>query len=766
MKIDKKLTSINHTARRRGKDDIKFIVVHYVGALGGARDNASYYASTYVGASADFYVGHQGEIWQGNDYWNFYSWHCGGGYQSSWTKDGGGKYYGVCTNKNSIGIELCVHKRSTRTMNATDADWYFEDATVKAGAQLVASLMKELNIDIAHVIRHYDVNRKICPNPFVVDYQKWLDFKKLVASYAGGTAEPEIVITTQYYRVGLDWKDGKCIGQLGAYEIPANAKASCPSGYKVFDPDGKVYYEAPKAVGTQSSEFSGLPEAECAKKILEIAKAEGVRAHILPSLIAAQAILESGYCKTTELVQKANNCFGMKCSLSNNGWASVWDGVSKVNIRTPEEYTPGVITYIYADFRKYPNIEKSFEDHSCYLLGAMNGNRKRYAGLTECKKYKDAITLVKNGGYATDTKYISKLCNIVERYGLDKYDALVAGTPATTTQKTAEEKSPTTTTPQAQAQDRYAVRKSLADTASQLGLFHVLDNAKKLADAHYGYEVYDITTGKAVYIPNTTKRQTFIAELKEMNRIVKGDIEAGHQWKYCNSSKKKSKGFDQARKEGKYLINCVDGVQWALKRAGLVGSDGLSWYGGHGGPVWLNSNAEKNAKKYFQLIPVKTKTVSQCVADGTLQPGDVITYMGMSHTNAYLGNNKSFDTGHAYCTGSGEGAPFKKWIGNLACKGYKIAYILRLKENGKKTEPTPTPAPQPTGTYRVQVGAYQKQAYADKLMKRLEDAEYDTFYEKINSIIYVYAGSFSDKARAEARKTELWKKLGIKAIIK
>lgn len=73
-------------------------------------------------------------------------------------------------------------------MNATDRDWYFEDATVESAAWLTAHLMEELNVDIDHVIRHYDVNAKICPNPFVYDNGKttWAGFKNKVMGYLGG----------------------------------------------------------------------------------------------------------------------------------------------------------------------------------------------------------------------------------------------------------------------------------------------------------------------------------------------------------------------------------------------------------------------------------------------------------------------------------------------------------------------------------------------------------------------------------------------------
>ena len=144
---------------------------------------------------------------------------------------------------------------------------------------------------------------------------------------------------------------------------------------------------------------------------------------ILASITIAQACQESGY-GSTELAQNANNFFGMKTSLSNNTWKSVWDGVSKYTKDTIEEYTPGQITHIQADFRKYPNIDASIEDHSLYLSQAKNGNALRYAGLTIERDYRVAAQIIKNGGYATDSLYVQRLCNLVERWNLTQYDKM------------------------------------------------------------------------------------------------------------------------------------------------------------------------------------------------------------------------------------------------------------------------------------------------------------------------------------------------------
>ena len=70
----------------------------------------------------------------------------------------------------------------------------------------------------------------------------------------------------------------------------------------------------------------------------------------------------------------------MKCSLSGNTWSgTAWDGKSSVKIRTAEQDTAGNTYYINADFRKYPCMEKSIADRCAYLLGAVNGSKKRYA---------------------------------------------------------------------------------------------------------------------------------------------------------------------------------------------------------------------------------------------------------------------------------------------------------------------------------------------------------------------------------------------------
>ena len=181
--------------------------------------------------------------------------------------------------------------------------------------------------------------------------------------------------------------------------------------------------EKPKTTSTQAMQVNSIGSEESRAKFLLDLVHDTDKSGILPSVTTAQMILESGYC-STDLSLEANNCFGMKQVLSGNAWAgSSWDRVSVYEKVTEEQDKNGRVYRIRAKFRKYPCIEDSIKDHSAYLLGAMNGTRKRYAGLTDAGHYSEAIHIIKAGGYATDIRYEQKLASIIQRYGLDRYDS-------------------------------------------------------------------------------------------------------------------------------------------------------------------------------------------------------------------------------------------------------------------------------------------------------------------------------------------------------
>ena len=163
-----------------------------------------------------------------------------------------------------------------------------------------------------------------------------------------------------------------------------------------------------------------MTEKEFVSYIGPLAAADMKKTGILASVTVAQAILESGY-GSTDLAVVANNLFGMKATLSGNTGPSEWDGQTYTK-ETKEQDASGREYTVTAAFRKYASHAASIKDHSDYLAGAKNGSAFRYAGLIGETDYKTAIAIIKNGGYATDTKYIEKICNIIQRWDLTQYD--------------------------------------------------------------------------------------------------------------------------------------------------------------------------------------------------------------------------------------------------------------------------------------------------------------------------------------------------------
>lgn len=147
----------NYTARRSSA--IRYLVVHYTGAPGTARNNGAYFASRGdIGASAHYFVDAQDIVQSVLD--GDRAWHCGAAVYK----------HPECRNDNSIGVELCCYQDAA-------GRWRFDPGTVDNAVQLVRELMAKYSIDIDHVVRHYDVTGKVCPEPFVRDTAVWAEFK-------------------------------------------------------------------------------------------------------------------------------------------------------------------------------------------------------------------------------------------------------------------------------------------------------------------------------------------------------------------------------------------------------------------------------------------------------------------------------------------------------------------------------------------------------------------------------------------------------------
>lgn len=143
-------------------------------------------------------------------------------------------------------------------------------------------------------------------------------------------------------------------------------------------------------------------------KVGKLARADMTKSGVLASLTIAQAILESGWGKSG-LTAKANALFGIKAGSS-------WKG-KVYSAKTQECYDGVSYTTITALFRAYDSWQESICDHSALLTGL-----RRYKTVVGENDYKKACVAIKAAGYATDPTYSDKLINIIETYGLNKYD--------------------------------------------------------------------------------------------------------------------------------------------------------------------------------------------------------------------------------------------------------------------------------------------------------------------------------------------------------
>ena len=160
---------------------------------------------------------------------------------------------------------------------------------------------------------------------------------------------------------------------------PAIDKKDIPADYGSADIDMLKYIARYKTIAQREMKEFGIPA----------------------SITIAQGILESQSGKS-ELAQKANNHFGIKCHKD-------WQGEK----------------YFYDDdelqecFRKYEKPEKSYVDHSKFLA-----NRRRYAFLFRLPKtdYEAWAKGLKKAGYATDPSYPDKLIYLINKYHLHDLD--------------------------------------------------------------------------------------------------------------------------------------------------------------------------------------------------------------------------------------------------------------------------------------------------------------------------------------------------------
>ncbi|WP_418504558.1 glucosaminidase domain-containing protein [Eisenbergiella porci] len=176
-----------------------------------------------------------------------------------------------------------------------------------------------------------------------------------------------------------------------------------------------------------AARLAAMSREEFVEYIGGMAAADMQTSGILASVTAAQSILESGYGKS-ELALQALNLGGMKAELSGNTWASAWDGRTYIK-DTAEQRADGSYYTVTAAFRAYPSVSAYLADHSAYLAGARAGSDLRYAGVIGCRDYRRAFEIIKAGNYASSLDYVDKLCAVVERWNLTRFDNVAVQEP-------------------------------------------------------------------------------------------------------------------------------------------------------------------------------------------------------------------------------------------------------------------------------------------------------------------------------------------------
>lgn len=141
---------------------------------------------------------------------------------------------------------------------------------------------------------------------------------------------------------------------------------------------------------------------------------------VLPSVVVAQAIKESGF-GTSELAVNANALFGIK----QNGWT----GRVYVKDATEQNADGSYRTDPNALWRAYCSWEESILDHNTYLSERKVGNQTEpnWKDVIGCENYILAVQYLQGAQfpYATSKTYEESLVNdYIEKYNLTQYDEI------------------------------------------------------------------------------------------------------------------------------------------------------------------------------------------------------------------------------------------------------------------------------------------------------------------------------------------------------
>lgn len=143
---------------------IRYLAYHFTAGSSSAPGRAKSMKNSWEKshrASADFGIDDRDIVQFNIDPKNYYTWSVGDKKNPS---GGGGKLYGIATNRNTISIEICSNiKKGADVSKPNNSGWYYTEESLNNAVKLGKILMKKYNIPIERVVRHYDISGKLCP---------------------------------------------------------------------------------------------------------------------------------------------------------------------------------------------------------------------------------------------------------------------------------------------------------------------------------------------------------------------------------------------------------------------------------------------------------------------------------------------------------------------------------------------------------------------------------------------------------------------------
>lgn len=241
----------------RNTSKIKYIVWHYTANDGDSDEsNAKYFKRKNLNASAHYFVDDDSVTISVPD--TYVAWSVGGSRYSNYKTTGGAKYYKICTNTNSISIELCD--------TVKDGVYNVSEKTLNNAIELTRELMKKYNIPIENVIRHFDVTGKSCP-AYYVNNTKWNMVKSRISPSTSNSNINNTYTFTQFVRdiqsaIGVT-VDGS-VGKQTLSALPTVSKSK-NNRHAVIKPLQKylnsIGYDCGTADGIAGSKFDSAAKA-------------------------------------------------------------------------------------------------------------------------------------------------------------------------------------------------------------------------------------------------------------------------------------------------------------------------------------------------------------------------------------------------------------------------------------------------------------------------------------------------------------------------